>query len=316
MRKLFKNTSYQKQFEEEGYVIIDLPNPYIIDDVDREYQNLKPNDNFDPQNDRYHCSFIDSNVEYKRKSYEIFLQYFMPFINQFLIDYELLLGNFYVKPKNSGELEIHQNWSIVDETKHTTVTIWIPLQDTNELNGTIEIVPGSNKISNNITCLHAPYYFNNFEQELKHKYFKLINIKKGQVVVFDDNIIHYSKINKSDEPRRAIQLITVPKEAELVIHLIDPENTNYFNLFNTTKEFYLTHDLSHFIDGNPPLKKIGRIPNNNVLLSEAEFKSVLANGNKFREELYSADDITSSELAKKYKKKATWISRLIPFTRS
>lgn len=313
MRKLFKDASFQTQFEQDGYLIIDLPNPAILDEIDNAYQSLRPNDKFEPQNGRYHCTFIDSNLDYKRKANELFLEYFTPFVNDFFLDYELFTGNFYVKPKNSCEFEVHQNWSVVDETKHTTLTLWIPMQDTFEYNGTIEIVPGSNKISNNITCLFSPYYFNNFEQELKQKYFKSINLKKGQVVIFDDNIIHYSKINKSDDPRRAMQLIAVPKEADLMIHFIDPKDSNYFNIFETNKEFYLTHDLSHFMDGTPPLKKIRRVANTNVLLTESEFISALSNGKQYRKELYSADNITTTELTKKYKKKTSWLQRLNPF---
>ncbi|PHR74620.1 MAG: hypothetical protein COA67_00665 [Lutibacter sp.] len=296
MRKLLKKELFQSQFEDLGYIIIDLNNPNIIDLIDKEYHQLNPDDNFNPNDGRYHCTFIDTNIQYKKKAFELFKNHITPIIKEHLIDYDLLAGNFYVKPKNACEFEVHQNWSVVDETKHTTVTIWIPMQDTNEFNGTLEVIPGSHKISKNITCLHEPYFFDKFETELKRKYFQTINLKKGQAIIFDDKLVHYSKTNQSSKSRRALQLIAVPKEAELLIHFIDKDDSNYYNIFETNSEFYLQHNISHFMDGKPPLKHVGRVPNKNVLYTEEEFVEALKRGNKFRKDLYSKDSIKTTDL--------------------
>ena len=300
MRKIFKNQESQTLFEKQGFVIIDLDNTVILNEIDESYRALTPDDQFYPKDNRYHCTFIDTNVEYKRKAFDVFNRCFTPFINQHLIDFELMAGNFYVKPKGCKEFEIHQNWSVVDESKHTTVTLWIPMQDTDEQNGTIEVVPGSHKLSLNVTCFGSPYYFEPFINELKQSYFLPIPLKRGQILVFDDNLIHYSKMNQTENPRRAIQLIASPKEAPLIIYFPDPQDAAYFNVYETNKEFYLKHDMRDFIGFNPPLPKINRVPNQNKLWTEAEFNMAMKMGNEMRHKLYAQNDLKTTDLYPSY----------------
>jgi hypothetical protein len=275
MRIIFNNLEHQIEFERNGFIILDSLPSEMITAIEKEYEELKPDDLFNPEGQNYHCTFIDKNNNYKKKAFDLFGRYFTQIIDEILIDYKLVIGNFYVKPSGSREFEVHQNWAIVDESKHTSLTLWIPLQDTNPFNGTLEVVPGSNRISSNITCFGIPYFFHEFESSLKENYFKPLILKKGQIVVFDDNLIHYSKQNNSDETRRAIQLVATPIEAQLQIYFPDISDNNRFNVFATNIEFYLNNDLSNFYNFTPNLTLIKSIKNNNRLWSEAEFKKTL-----------------------------------------
>lgn len=296
MRKLFRNLSLQAEFEKRGYIIVDFLTPDTINEIVRICETLTPDDKFDPAN-RYHCTFIDTNEEYKTKANELFKQYCNKLIENIFIDYEILTGNFYIKQPGTGEFEVHQNWNVLDETKYTSVTIWIPLHNTNEQNGTIEVVEGSNKIINNISTLHLPYFFNDFESRIKEKYLKPVELKLGQAIIFDDNLVHYSKNNNSDTARKAIQLMCVPKEAQLIFYYADPKNKKYIEKYETSYAFYLKHNLTHVLD-RPPLKYLGKMRNNNILLSEESFVELLEKGEEIREKIYSAENkIQKSKLA-------------------
>lgn len=285
MRRIFHEPHLQEIFEKNGYVVIDFINPESIIEINKAYNTLMPDDGFKPRNSRYHCTFVDTNIEYKKKVNQLFRQYFDSLLDKTLIDYELLTGNLYVKQPGCGEFEVHQNWDLVDQKLHTALTIWVPLQDTDSHNGTIEVVAGSNKINSNISTLHSGYFFRNFEAALKKKYLQPVDLKMGQAIIFDDNLIHYSKGNSSDKPRKAIQLECMPKEAELIFYYVDPANTKYIEKYEAHSNFFLTHNIGNVI-GRPPLKYIGRIPNQNVFLAEEEFVHLLNEGAEIRKSLY------------------------------
>lgn len=278
MRKLFRDPALQSRFEQDGYIVIDLLHPDVVNEINDAYNKLLPNDGFAPGNGRYHCTFVDTNETYKTQANELFKTYFNPLLEKHLIDYKILTGNFYVKSPGSGEFEVHQNWNMLDETRHTSVTLWTPLQDTTAQNGTIEVVPGSNKIVHNISTLHSGYFFRKFEPALKEKYLKPVNLKVGQAIIFDDNLIHYSRANHSTAPRKAIQLECVPREAQLIFYYLDPEDQAFIEMYETTPAFYLKHNISHVI-GRPPMKYLGKLKNRNVFLSEEEL-SVWKEGRK------------------------------------
>ena len=293
MRKLFRSSNLQAEFEKKGYVIVDFLKPEIINEIVKVYDTLTPDDKFNPGANRYHCTFIDTNETYKKKTNELFKQHCNGCIENIFIDYEILTGNFYIKQPGTGEFEVHQNWTMVDETKSTTVTIWIPLHDTNEQNGTIEVVEGSNKIVDNINTLHLPYFFSNFEPQLKEKYLKPVSLKLGQAIIFDDNLIHYSKNNNSDTTRKAMQLICVPKKTQLIFYYVDTNDTRYIEKYETNYAFYLKHNIIHVLN-RPPLKYLGKIPNKNIILSEEEFAILLENGEEIRRKIYSIENKISN----------------------
>jgi hypothetical protein len=277
IRPIFKDSIHQQQFNQEGYTIIDLFDDKILNEIEKEYNNLTPSDQFLPNNNEYHCTFIDKDINYKKNAFKIFNKFFSPIICEFLYNYQLVIGNFYIKPKGSREFEIHQNWSIVDESKFTSLTLWIPLQDTNSENGTLEVIPKSNKLSSNITCYGEPYFFHEFEYALKENYFKSLNLKRGQIVIFDDNLIHYSKENKSEQTRRAIQLVATPKEAQLQIFLPDIKNNDVLNVYEASIDYFLNNDLSDYFHYQPQLAKIGSIIRNNKNWTLEEFKEAIEN---------------------------------------
>lgn len=285
MRQLFHDPVSQAAFEKNGYVVLDFIRPEVLAEIIQVYDNLTPDDKFNPDDSRYHCTFIDGNVEYKTKTFELLRNTCAPLINAVMIDYKILIGNFYVKPPGCGEFEVHQNWNLLDETLHTSVTIWIPLQDTTEQNGTIEVVPGSNKIVGNINTLHAPFFFLEFTNELKSNYLKPVNLKMGQAIIFDDNIIHYSKSNSSGSSRSAIQLACTPKEAEDLFYFVDPANDRTIEIYETNFRFYLDHNFTHVIN-RPPLKYLGKTENKNVSITESEFVTLLSQGEEIRKEFY------------------------------
>lgn len=288
MRQLFHDPQLQKTFIEQGFVIVDLLSPEEVAKIWAELENLRPDDQFAPdRSSSYHCTFLDTNVDYKRRTNELIAEMFQPKMDQVLVDFTILNGNFYVKPPQKGEFEVHQNWMHIDQMKDTTCTIWCPLVEVSRNNGGVEVVPRSHKIVPDVACVHVDYYFKNFENALKEKYLQPLELKPGQAAIFDDGLIHWSAINQSDQPRYAIQILTYPREITPVIYYLDksaPEKG--FEMFEINTEYFILDNIHTMRDRPTRLRSLGFKPNPNRLISEEEFLELMERGDEIRRKYY------------------------------
>ena len=67
-------------------------------------------------------------------------------------------------------------------------------------------------------------------------------MKKGQAIVFDHKLIHYSPPNRSEQVRVAIQSVLKPRQAAAVHYVFD-QATERVRAYRIDKEFILNNDL-------------------------------------------------------------------------
>ncbi|MCF8253155.1 MAG: phytanoyl-CoA dioxygenase family protein [Bacteroidia bacterium] len=289
-RQLFKSENDTKQYLKDGFVKKTLLTTEQSNSILNQLLLLKPDDNYAPNrsgSSNYHCTFLDTNESYKRATNQLFKSFFNPLVEELFNDYHVWNANFYVKPPGAGKFEIHQNWTHVVEEKFTSFTIWCPLVDTSTENGTITLVKGSHKIVPDIATLDVPYYFHNFEQTLLDNYLEPISCKAGECVIFEDGVIHFSDLNKSENPRYALQILIGPKYTQPVYYYFNKEEPEKgFEVFEINEEFFMKSNYLTFKNRPAFQKSLGFVPNTNKLLTPDEFSKALANGEKRREELY------------------------------
>ena len=117
------------------------------------------------------------------------------------------------KPK-AAKTPIHLHQSLVDETKHKTVSIWIPMDDALKETNTLGFIPGSHKIAENF----RPKYVNkikNIAKYIEKRYIQLVDVYKTEALVLSDRTLHYSPKNESDQTRTALMVVLKPKKADL-----------------------------------------------------------------------------------------------------
>lgn len=290
MRTIFYQPEQQQQFIEKGYVTMPLLSAEEVAMILNELQDMRPHDGFAPVGLRsdYHCTFLDTNEDYKRRAYELINSVFIPHLEKVLHQYRIITGNFYIKQPGKGKFEIHQNWMHAPEEKYSTVTIWCPLQDVDRRNGTLEIVPGSHKIVPDVATVNVDYYFKPFEEVLEEKYLQPIVLKAGECMIFDDTLIHYSGQNTSDKPRIAIQIEAIPNEMTPVFYHFDKDNPEKgFEVFEVDANFFMKGNLTNMHQRPERLRSLGFTPNINRPLSESEFLEKMKTGPITREAIYA-----------------------------
>jgi hypothetical protein len=239
---------HQKDLNSNGYTILNFLDDEKFKSLVQLYEIIKGNETTAGTNkNTYELSFFEKNVQSKKDKFNAMYNFLKPVIDEVLNDYIPIMVNLFNKEKGLGEVPIHQNWTFVDEDIYTSVSLWIPLQDVNRENGTLEIVPGSQKVVCKYRGPSIPWVFDELNDLLKKKYMVPIEIKRGQAVILDDSVIHYSGLNNIDIPRRAIQVILKPRESQLIhcyqndknlIEILDVEDDYFFdfNMWEKPKE--------------------------------------------------------------------------------
>lgn len=302
-RQVFKDKQLQSEFQEKGFVKMPLLSQVEVASIFEFIKTLQPDDGFKPTEEQisrkstYHTSFLDTSVSYKRQLHNYLSAFFKPYTDKVLCDFDILSINFHLKQPGYGELPIHQNWTTAP-IEDTTVTAWCPLVDVSEINGGIHLVEGSHKIVPDIASLHAPAFFRPFEKELIQNYLKPVPMSAGELLVFDDSLIHWSPQNNSDKPRIAIQIIMVPKDVTPRYYHFD-RKTNTFESFAINSKFLITHTAKDLIERPQGLHSLGFSKSVNREISLEEFKLKMKQGAKTRQRIYNSRKVQSESENKK-----------------
>ena len=291
MRKIFHDDSNQRHFVEAGYARVPMLSAGEIAHILAQLATLRPDDHFAPTGRdgflfNYHCSFLDTNVEYKRQTYNLIKGIFAPHAARYLENYEIFNCNFYVKPPGTGEFTVHQNWPAIADLNDTTVTIWCPLVDVVRTNGALQFVAGSHKILPHVEGPNMPGFFRDFRAALIEKYLKAIPMNAGEALIFDDGLIHWSANNDSDAARIAIQIACVPRDAPTVYFFYDPAHPERFEKIAVDSEFFITTDVTQLSTRQPKWKSLGFVENRNTYPTEEQFVEFLARGPEIRRQIY------------------------------
>jgi hypothetical protein len=120
---------------------------------------------------------------------------------------------------NQGRVTPHQDWTIVDESKHKAYTLWIPLHNITTKNGPFRVWPKSHKLFKNIRGSQIDMPYASIGDYVEDHLLEDILCKAGDAIIFDHRLVHSSPPNISTENRIAVG------------HMLIPENANCLHYF-------------------------------------------------------------------------------------
>ena len=229
----FRNETLQKEFEENGFVVIDFYNNEEISKLNKFFYSLQdvPKDGFFPttffQNKQMRDKVDNYVVEIGNRSIENIFK-----------DIKIVHGSFIIKNSDKkSELRLHQDMSLVDESKFSGANIWIPLIDLTVTNGALYVLPKSHRIFPTYRGASIPNMYD------KHTNFILpyltpLYLKAGQAVIFDQSIIHYSPPNLSGKIRITTNIFITQKDAAYRMYYCDNTRaTDSIEIFEQDDDF-------------------------------------------------------------------------------
>lgn len=156
----------------------------------------------------------------------------------------------------NSELGLHQDWSVVDEEKDYSLSMWIPLSDSNYENGAIHFLTGSHKTFPSIRCGSISHEYGDAQTIIKQM--DCIEVTAGDALLFNSRILHYTPNNYSSDMRFAVISCIVSSNAEIVQFY--KVNDSKLEVYKMEEDFYNKFDnFLEELDKQPKGVKIGEV---------------------------------------------------------
>jgi ectoine hydroxylase-related dioxygenase (phytanoyl-CoA dioxygenase family) len=269
MQKVFKNKVLNEQFHSEGYVTIP-----VLDEADIDYFQMQFAKFESPeQNTPFYTSHWNSSENYRRQVDAALRQRLSKKALQLFENHKAVYSYFLVKNSdNAGNFAVHQDWSLIDESKFIGITMWCPLIDVNVENGSFHVVKKSHRFVQNIRGSNIELPYEGLQNFIEKDFLTNLPVKAGQAIFFDQRLWHASPPNVSGKIRVSTGLIILPAAAKML---------HYFNHPNspaTLIEQYQSDDdlLLKFAFGDEPnlLKNVGSFSYQRQRLTETSFNEL------------------------------------------
>ncbi len=188
-------------------------------------------------------SLYSRDVPYRKKVHAELEELLAPLYNSLFENYRSVLNSFIVKVSGpESEFCLHQDSTRIDEVKYSNLSVWIPLRDTDMSNGCLCVVPYSHRMFGPYRGISFAPLFEKIESTVR-KYLTPLPMKAGQVLLFDNRLVHNSGINQSGADRCVIMAGIYPKEAPIVSCYKDEADPNSpIELIEQTDDYLITYE--------------------------------------------------------------------------
>jgi hypothetical protein len=212
----FRSAELARAFHDEGYAAVPFLNAEELARARKLFADLNSG-----CQSGFYSTLWSGDLDYRRHVHGELKDILSRPIREIAEGYRMCLANFAVKQpqKADSKVPIHQDWSMVDETKHFAIAVWCPLVDVDSENGCLAVVPRSHRIVSNIRCNHSndtsysPFY--NLFGRLEENYLREVPMKAGEAIIYQQGLLHGSKANQSPTPRAAIVAVYLPENATI-----------------------------------------------------------------------------------------------------
>lgn len=196
MLRVFRDENHQESFEKNGFLILPFYTPEEIKALQEVYYRLHPVDE-----KGFFPSTFSQDKNYRHEADSAIRQIGNRSIEKYCTDIKVVFGAFIVKsPGAESGMCVHQDMSLVDESRFTGINIWVPLIDLTVENGALFVLPGSHRIFPTYRGSSIPEFFAPVMDSMID-FLEPVLIKAGEAVFFDQSIIHFSPPNYSNNIR-------------------------------------------------------------------------------------------------------------------
>lgn len=251
--QILKDDRLQNDLNQKGYCILPL---LTIEQIEL-FTNLYK-EHHQINSSGFFPSTYSNNKEYRKKVSEQLILHSSKIMSQNFIDYKVFTGNFIIKHQGKNtELGLHQDMTLVDETKYMGINVWCPLCDITSKNGAIWFLEGSNRLFPTYRGPTIPNIYDLFPNEIK-SCMKPIYLRAGEAIVFDHSILHFSPPNLSKEDRIAFNIFISNSEAEIIEAYYNKEKKPAkIDIYQQQSDFFTEYE--QFDTGQFDRPKIGKI---------------------------------------------------------
>ncbi len=218
----FRDPSLEEQFSRDGYLVVDLAPPDVIEELLALYRRLDSG-----ISEGYYPSLMSADDSYKSAVHRQVTDLLWPLLSRVIEGYQPLLGVFMVKhPGPDTEVTPHQDWIVADESERPTISTWVPLTPVTTEAGQMAVLPGSHQW---LTGLRgSPTFPTSWEavhERVRDELMVPVPIDVGQAMVYDIRVLHGTPPNRSGATRLVSSLYAIPEGTTPVHYYRNPQGT-------------------------------------------------------------------------------------------
>lgn len=229
-----------KALTDSGYQVVDLLTKDQLERLRgvREGSGPAPGDPMDGLfNDTW-----STDCEYKRLVSGLLMRILDAPVGHLLPEHRRLGFVHIVKwPGPAGAVVAHRDPSFVDEQQFRSLMLWCALDDVDDEQGALWVVPGSHRDPTGVRVHQSP---RNVHPEIDAAFRELavpLEIKAGQAIVYDHALIHRSGPNNSALARVAVSGVLIPNAARPRYAI--PVRPEFAEIIEIDERFFVEHRL-------------------------------------------------------------------------
>lgn len=269
---ILKDAIVGKKIEQDGWALLDFCNQETIEALNKKFSELLPLFNEMP----LIITLLHQHRTVTQRVHDTILSELNTDLDKHFGNYKIPIAHFFVKTKSSPPVGLHQDPMITDQAIQPSYGLWVPLIDTDENNGTLTVLDGSHRWFHPFQADTVPISIGEIWERLIPEC-TVLRLKKGQAVLMDNRLAHYSYPVLTNEIRPAV-----------IIKLTHIDNTYYtlykndrgISLIKNNENFYLNEtwvcDKTEF----PPGEIVGILDFEPQAVSYEEYQSVKANNTR------------------------------------
>src|ERR1700722_20381584 len=237
MRRIFRAAEHEAQFERDGVVLVEGLGADAVTETEAVFRETS-----DPGHEGWHHSLSLTGVAQRQRIDAFLRERFGEALAEILDGFSTLHAAFSSKGADPGSaVPIHQDWSLVDERSHRSLSVWIPLCDTTHENGGLAIVKGSHRLPHTIRGTGVPASVR-LSAEALSPYLTRYEMQAGDALFFDHRMIHTSPPNTSGRRRTAAAIGLVPNEVPVLHYVGAGAASGPLREFQVDRAFFVGHE--------------------------------------------------------------------------
>lgn len=241
---VIRDIDLKAKIEKDGYAVVSLMDQSLVEQLSTIYTKHHSNK---PENGGMFYSLYSNDLEYRRQVHDELMAALENTYNSLFKDYKSVINSFIIKHQGpKSEFYLHQDSTGLNEWKYSPLSVWMPLQETTTFNGCMWLIPGSHKWFSPYRGISFPSMFDS-HQDVLRPFLQPIEMKLGEVLLFDNRLVHLSGANNSEHERVIVMSGIFPEQAELIACYRDVENNGPVEIYLEDEDFLLKN-VNFYID--------------------------------------------------------------------
>ena len=270
--RIFRDPALQRRFLADGFVVVDFLEPSQVEKL----WDVWLSNPGDLSRLAFSSTVFSRDLDYRRTMHEYLIAEMEGPAQSLLDAYRLGSCGFITKQpgKEEGVVELHQDPTMVDDTRFIALGIWCPLVDVDLQNGCLRVVPGSHRINRRPReAMVIDFPYEELLRCIQNKYLADIPMKAGQAFIYTQTLFHSSLPNYSDKERLVAGSLALPEGSHLRIYVRDEDkHPGLLAGYEVSDDYYRTYCLGTVPDENAC---IGFVEDKCEPLSEERLHEVL-----------------------------------------